>query len=660
MEKKNNKISNGVKLGGKKENKDDPFVIRSGRFGQVRGFSYRLGWTEDSFTPGGEEREAVGRTFNFSKLRPRSIFIILALAILLGRSAWLQIVKGNYYYSLAEGNRIRIERLEPKRGIIYDKDLNPLVRNVANSLLYLIPIDLPRDEEARNEIIGEMSGILSDLPAEEIKNKLAKIKIGTLDSYQPLFIADNIPYEKAMLLYLKSANMPGVFLANKTRREYGLSAPSLAHVLGYTGKINEKELEKSGDEYLPIDYIGKTGIEYFWENELKGESGKKYIEVDALGKEKKIISQTKTNDGHNLVLSLDSDLQKKLEEVVAAYLKKLNLNKAAAVIMDPNNGEILAMSSFPAYDSNKFAKGISPDEYAALLNSSDNPLFNRVISGEYPSGSTIKPVIAAAALEEKIISEYTSFLSVGGISIGQWFFPDWKAGGHGLTDVRKALAQSVNTFFYYIGGGFEDFIGLGVERIVNYAKLFGLGAQTGVDLAGEAAGFLPTEEWKEKTKGEQWYIGDTYHLAIGQGDLLVTPLQVANYTSVFANGGRLYRPHLVKEILTSDDKLVREVENAPVRSNFIDPYNIEVVRQGMRQTVTSGSAASLGSLPVAVAGKTGSAQWSSKEKTHAWFTGFAPYDKPEIVITILVEQGGEGSDVAVKIAREVMQWYFSR
>ncbi|MDD5031606.1 MAG: penicillin-binding transpeptidase domain-containing protein, partial [Patescibacteria group bacterium] len=180
------------------------------------------------------------------------------------------------------------------------------------------------------------------------------------------------------------------------------------------------------------------------------------------------------------------------------------------------------------------------------------------------------------------------------------------------------------------------------------------------DLAGEASGFLPTEEWKEKTKGEQWYIGDTYHLAIGQGDLLVTPLQVANYTSVFANGGRLYRPHLVRKVLSGDDKLVREVETAPIRSDFIDPYNISVVRQGMRATITNGSAASLGSLPVAVAGKTGSAQWSTKEKTHAWFTGFAPYEKPEIAITVLVEQSGEGSDVAVPIAREVMGWYFSK
>ncbi|MFH1822962.1 MAG: penicillin-binding transpeptidase domain-containing protein, partial [Patescibacteria group bacterium] len=221
-------------------------------------------------------------------------------------------------------------------------------------------------------------------------------------------------------------------------------------------------------------------------------------------------------------------------------------------------------------------------------------------------------------------------------------------------------SQSVNTFFYYIGGGFEDFNGLGVDRIVNYAKLFGLGSQTGVDLANEASGFLPTKEWKEKTKGERWYIGDTYHLAIGQGDILVTPLQVANYTAVFANQGKLYRPHLIKQVLTDEDKLIGDIESAPIRENFIDSYNINVVRQGMRQAVTTGSARGLDSLSVKVAGKTGTAQWSSKKDNHSWFTGFAPYDNPEIVITILVEEGGEGSETAVPIAREVIEWYFGR
>jgi len=268
-------------------------------------------------------------------------------------------------------------------------------------------------------------------------------------------------------------------------------------------------------------------------------------------------------------------------------------------------------------------------------------------------------VLAAAALEEGIINENTSFISTGGLRIGEWFFPDWKVGGHGVTNVRKAIAESVNTFFYYIGGGYGDFVGLGIDRMVRYEKIFGLGKQTGIDIIGEAKGFLPTKDWKETIKGERWYVGDTYHAAIGQGDITVTPLQVANYTAVFANGGLLYRPHFIRQVLSSDDKIIRQVDHKPIKSNVVSSENIKIVREGMRQTVAAGSARSLASAPVAVAGKTGTAQWSSNKPNHAWFTGFAPYDKPQIVITILIEQGGEGSSVAVPIAREVLEWYFS-
>jgi penicillin-binding protein 2 len=316
------------------------------------------------------------------------------------------------------------------------------------------------------------------------------------------------------------------------------------------------------------------------------------------------------------------------------------------------------MVSLPSYDNNQFAVGISTKDYQMLIENPDQPLFNRSVSGEFPSGSTIKPVMAAAALQERVVSENTKFQSSGGLRIGQWFFPDWQAGGHGSTDVRKAIAQSVNTYFYYIGGGYEEFQGLGVERIVRYGKLFGLGEQTGIDLPGEAKGFLPTPDWKKEAKGEPWYIGDTYHLSIGQGDLLVTPLQVAMYTAAFANGGTLFRPHLVKTVLFGDDRIMTSVKEEPIREKFIDEYDMQVVRDGMRQTVLSGSARSMQSVPVPVAGKTGTAQWSSKKDPHAWFTGFAPYDNPAVAITVLIEEGEEGSSVAVPVAREFLTWYF--
>ncbi len=402
------------------------------------------------------------------------------------------------------------------------------------------------------------------------------------------------------------------------------------------------------------------GIEYFWENELKGLSGRKQIEKDARGKEKKIIGEEAAVDGNNLVLSLDVLAQIKLEDIINKHLEKLNLSRASAIVVNPNNGEIIALVSMPTYNNNSFASGISQDEYSALLNHPDKPLFNRSVSGEYPSGSTFKPVMLAAALQEGVVSEKTTVLSVGGIRIGQWYFPDWRAGGHGRVDARRAIAESVNTYFYYIGGGYEDFKGLGVDKITYYSQLFGLGKQTGIDLAGEADGFVPTRAWKGEVKGERWYIGDTYHLAIGQGDLLVTPLQVAMFTSVFANGGKLYRPHFIRKILSSDDKVIKETAIEPVREDFIDDYNVHVVKQGMRQTVTSGSGRRLASAPVAVAGKTGTAQWSIKKAYHAWFTGFAPYDEPEITITILVEEGGGGDVVAVPIASEFINWYFGR
>ncbi|MFH1232555.1 MAG: penicillin-binding protein 2 [Patescibacteria group bacterium] len=638
----------------------DPFVIKEGenKYGCLKD-RHRLDWTQQVFLSVGSEKETIGRNFNFSNLFKINLILLFFLLIILFRVGWLQIVKGEYYHDLAEGNRIRIERIEPKRGIIYDRNHQPMVRNVANFLLYFIPADLPKDEKEKEKIIERISQILGVLSPADIKTILGKIKYRSLESYQPLFIIDNIEYEKAMLLYLESDKMPGVYLSNKTRREYNLSSLSLSHILGYTSKINEKELAKTNSNYSPIDYIGKTGLENFFENELKGIVGKKQIEVDALGKEKKIINQIVGEDGHNLVLSLDINLQKKLEETINGELEKLKVKRACAIVLNPNNGEILAMVGVPSYNNNSFAKGISQKEYQELINHPDNPLFNRCISGEFPPGSTFKPIMAVAALEEKIINENTSFLSNGGLRIGEWFFPDWKVGGHGTTNVRKAIAESVNTFFYYIGGGFNDFVGLGVDNIIKYCKLFGLGEQTGIDIINESKGFLPSKEWKKTTKGERWYIGDTYHLSIGQGDISVTPLQVANYTAVFANNGSLYKPHLVSQILTSDDKKIKQVESTLIKKDFVSKENIKIVREGMRQTVVAGSARSLQSVPVAVAGKTGTAQWADKKPTHAWFTGFAPYDNPQVVITILVEQGGEGSSVAVPIAKEVLTWYFT-
>jgi penicillin-binding protein 2 len=360
-----------------------------------------------------------------------------------------------------------------------------------------------------------------------------------------------------------------------------------------------------------------------------------------------------------LVLSVDYDLQKKSEEILTAEMDRLKLKKGAVIVMDPNNGEIISLVSLPAYNNNLFSGGIKTEEYEKLIKDANQPLFDRAIAGEYPSGSTVKMVVAAAALQEKVISEKTSVFSSGGLRVGIWFFPDWKAGGHGWTDVRKALADSVNTFFYYIGGGYESFTGLGIDRLVKYFRLFGLGDKTGIDLPNEAMGFVPSKEWKEKVRDEKWYIGDTYHLAIGQGDLLVTPLQIARWTAFFANSGKIVSPHLVKKILDENGNSAEEII-PEVKQGIIDPYNVEVVRQGMRRAVTAGSAKRMQDLPVETAAKTGTAQWSTVKDPHAWFTAFAPYKDPEIVVTVLVEEGKEGSQVALTVAHEIVKYYFSK
>lgn len=629
-------------------------------------------WTEEVFLNQEDNNETISHNFSTSHGYIFSRICLVALLVLLTRLVWLQLYRGDYYYGLSEGNRLRLERLEAKRGIIYDSQHQPLVQNVANFLVYVTPSNLPSQVVDRQIVLARLAAVLGEATSLKLEQELAKIEPRSLEFYQPIFVSDNLTYEQAVQLTVQSHQLPGVVLTNRNKRNYlpnvaflGTSSPamdlnSLSLVLGYIGKISEQELTKyRADDYLPIDYIGKVGLEAYYEKDLRGLSGSKQIEVDAVGNEKKRIAQQNPLDGRHLVLNIDGRLQAKLEEVVRQHLSRVNSRKAVAIALDPNNGAILALVNQPSFDNNDFANGIDQTTYQKLINDPAKPMFNRAVSGEYPSGSTVKLVMAAAALQEKVINATTGFMSTGGLRISQWFFPDWKAGGHGWTSVTKAIAESVNTFFYYIGGGYEQFNGLGLEKIGKYLKLFGLGKVSGLDLAGEASGFIPTAAWKEEQTNEPWYIGDTYHLSIGQGYLLVTPLQVANYTTAFANGGQIYQPRLVKEILNSDESVYQTIEPKIINQEMVSPDNLQIVRQAMRQTVLAGSARSLQSLPVATAGKTGTAQFDSSKATHSWFTGFAPFDQPKMVLTILVEEGGESTDAAVPIAKDFWQWYFT-
>jgi len=606
-----------------------------------------------------EEKEPLSLTIDLKKIRWLFYIIVLGLLIISLRVGYLQIVKGKEFRQSAEENRVRIENIKASRGIIYDKNNKILAHNIPNFILNIIPADLPSENNERNIIFEKISSII-DIKSQDISSLLVDV---SPFSYQPITVKEHIDYQKAMLIEIEVANLPGVKLEVSATREY-LTSQAFSHILGYTGKITNDELQQYNTEQNQVyqfnDYLGKTGLELYYENELRGKPGKKQVEVDSLGKEKKVLYQDNPINGDNLVLNLDSQFQEILWNLINDKVKNSkSITGAAAVALNPNNGEILAIVSSPGFDNNKFVTGLQSSEYQNLLNDPKKPLFDRAISGEYPSGSTIKPVWASAALQEGVITPSTTVMSTGGIKIGDWFFPDWKAGGHGLTDVRKALAESVNTFFYTVGGGYGDIQGLGIELLKKYAELFGLNHQLGIDLPGEASGFIPSKAWKESVKKEKWYIGDTYHLSIGQGDLLVTPLQVSSYMATVANGGILFKPQIVSKITDASGNLVKEMKPEIIRENFIKPEYLQVVREGLRQAVTSGSSRAMADLPFTSAGKTGTAQFGTEDQTHAWFTTFAPYEDPQVVMTVLVEGGGEGNVTALPIAKEALKWWFA-
>jgi penicillin-binding protein 2 len=480
-------------------------------------------------------------------------------------------------------------------------------------------------------------------------------------SGQSVPLRSDIPYEEALRLMIRLQDAVGLSIETSYKREY-LVGEAYGHVLGYTGKMTEEEYTHwKEDAYQLSDSIGKSGVEKSYESTLHGTHGYRNVEVDFRGEETAIVSDIASEPGKNITLSLDSVLQEHLYVALKETIESKGLPGGSAVALDPRNGHVLALVSYPSYNSNAFVGGIAQDAYQQLVSDERQPLFHRAVSGMYPSGSTFKPIVAAAALEEGVVTPQTTVMSVGGITIdGGFSFPDWKPGGHGVTNVIKALAESVNTYFYLAGGGDnETTSGLGVERITDYGRRFGLDAPTGIDLPGEAAGFLPSKAWKEEFKNEPWYLGDTYHLAIGQGDILVTPLQVAAYTMAFANGGTLYQPTVVESLSDHTGAIVTTPEPVVIRSDMVSQSTMATVRKGMREAVVSGSARSLLSLPVTSAGKTGTAQFGSGEKTHSWFTAFAPYETPEIVISVIVEEAGQGNDAALPIVKEVLEEYFA-
>lgn len=588
------------------------------------------------------ERMMMGNSLHTKKLFIFGLTVIIFFVFFFIRTASLQVVNGAYYRSVADANRTRVHVLPSHRGVIRDRNGIVLAENVASFQLLGYLRDLPTNFDEKAKLQTQVALDLG-LDEQVIANRLSNAKLD-----EEVLIAEDIPYERALMFLANVERYPGFRVAFAEDRHYlTTDIPTLSHVLGYTGPLTEENYsELSGQGYRRFDTIGKSGVEAYYETLLRGSFGREEIEVDAQGRTLRILSRTEAQNGQDFNLSIDARLQAYVELVLQEQLKTTPTKRAGVVIMKPDNGEVLALVSTPGFDANKFTEGIDEATYSAFINDPNAPLFPRVYAGEYPSGSVIKPTFGAVGLTEGVIEAQTTFFSSGGVMLGNRFFPDWRAGGHGVTNIYHAIADSVNTYFYLLGGGNETFQGLGVERLMAGAQLFGYGQPTGIDLYGEGDGFLPSKEWKEATKGEPWYIGDTYNVSIGQGDFLVTPLQVARATAVIANGGQLITPHLLLNSSSQENKRIIEEDIS------------KIIQDAMRRTVTAGSATSLQVVPVAVAGKTGTAQWSNSYDPHSWFTGFAPYDSPEIVITVLVEQGGK-TNAAIPISSQILSWYFA-
>ena len=589
------------------------------------------------------EREKIEKPIKESALKFLLVIIAITLGLLFLKSLQLQVIKGNYWRSLADENRIRSYPIRPLRGIIYDKNKIPLAINIPKLDLVATPADLEKNENL-GQVIDRLSLAL-EKPREEIEKK---IKDNSALSY-PIIIEENIEREKALLLESNFNDVPEISIVKNSFRQYENGAV-FSHLLGYLGKVNEEEVSEK--EYLLDDYVGRIGLEKIYDEQLRGKNGEQLMEVDSAGKLQKILAIKDAEMGNDLILSIDAELQKKIYDSLRAKLGTLSTSRAAAVAVNPQNGKILALVSLPEFDNNQFIRGLSSEEFDNIFSNKNEPLFNRAISGLYPPGSTVKPMLASGALTEGIVTPNKQINCPGYLNLVDkfsssiiWTHNDWKA--HGTTDMIKAIAESCDVYFYTIGEGYGDIEGLGIERIKKYLKLFGLGEISGIDLIGEKPGFIPDTQWKEETKKEKWYIGDTYNASIGQGDVLASPLQIAMATSIIANNGTLFRPQLIEG-----------KEPEIIRKDIIKKEFLEIVRKGMREAVISGSSRFLSDLAVKVAGKTGTAETAKNKAPHSWFTVFAPYENPQIVITILIENGGEGSSTALPVAKEILSWYF--
>lgn len=602
---------------------------------------------------GGARREVPPELLRRATL---SMLVVLIAFSSIGLRLWyLQVLEGDEMRLLSEHNRIRLVRTPAARGVIMDRNGEILVDNRPSFDVVFVPEDAG-DHTRRAATLQRLATRLGR-PEEEI---LSVVKgPAKRPPYEGIVLQRDVDWEDVVALETHQFELPGISVQVRTRRAYPFGTMA-AHLLGYVGEVSEKELQDPALGYRSGDQVGKASLERVWDKDLRGTPGGQQVEVDALGRRVSVLEEDPDQAGNNLVLTIDRDLQETAEAALGNF-------DGAIVAMDPRTGEILAIASHPSYDPNVFARGVRKEEWRALIQDKKRPLNNRSVQGQYPPGSTFKIAVAAAALEENVVTPFTSVSCGGGLQFGSHYFRCWNRHGHGAMRLHEAIVQSCDVYFYQVGNR------LGVDGIAEYSRRFGMGIPTGIALEHEKPGIIPDTPWKRKRFNQPWFPGETLSVAIGQGYVVATPLQMAVMLSTVVNGGVRYRPQYVKRIESTDGTPIWEMQPEILADNKLKKSTVEQLKSAMRDVVMSGhgTGSKAKVAGVEVGGKTGTAQAigvkdegrrdSRTKKDHAWFIGFAPVDQPEIVIAVLAEHsGGHGGSDAAPVAQKVMERYFTR
>ena len=589
------------------------------------------------------------------------VVVLLAVSGLTARLFYLQIIDGGRFATLSARNRTVLEAVPSPRGLIYDRLGRVLVTNVPTFAIKVRPADLP--QELRPQVVERLAALL-DIEAAEIN---ATIDSNPGSNFDLVRITGDVDEATALLIAEADFDLPGVEIAVEARRQYTYG-PLMSQILGYTGPVSAEQLpDLRSLGYLPDDLLGKTGLEAQYETELRGTYGSESVERDATGRKTQVLQTiSDASPGSSLNLTIDTKEQKYAETALKWAMAEVGLKRGVVIVMNPQTGEVVALVSLPTYDNNLFARGISNTDYQALAEDPDKPLLNHATQAHYPPGSTYKLVTGTGGLADQEISAFTELTTQSFLTLGSTRFYDWNRRGFGPCNIYCGFGHSSDTYFFQVAGM------LGIDRLGYWAKQYGFGSPTGIDLPGEVSGIVPTNQWKPDALGEPIYPGETYQAGIGQGYDVVTPIQLINAYAALANGGTVYQPQIVHDIVGPDGEIVRPFEPEVLHEMDVDASVLETMRNASRSVVELRHTYNLVELPIMVAGKSGTAEFGTRDSEgrlpfHSWFVGFVPkdpvngsFDNPdsELVVLAFAYDSRTKGNVATEIVKYYLQQHY--